>query len=107
MTAVQKRRLRRRRRIVRNVKKLILNILLAPARMPRVTVQMAETAMHYCEVTGIIFVASLIGHMFNSALIGTFFVVLTAIAFISCLLIIKLSDYQYQLEQMSYYGFTL
>ena len=107
MTAVQRKRLRRRRRMVRNIKKIILNVLLAPARMPRVTTQMADTAMHYCEIVGILFVAALIAHMFNPQLFKTFIVVITATAFVVCLLTVKLSDYQNQLEEMSYYGFNL
>lgn len=107
MTAVQKRRIRRKRRFVRNTKRIIVSILLAPARMPRVTAQLFEQLMKASEVTGIVFVAVLMMHLFNPVLIKTPIVVMAALMFIGCLLTLKLGDYQDRLEEMKYYGFNI
>lgn len=107
MTAVQKKRMRRRRKFKRNTKRLILNILLMPARMPRISGIILERTTQLSDVTGLLFMAVLIGHMFNSELIGTFPVVATALAFAVCLLALKIGDYQDQLEELKYYGYKI
>lgn len=107
MTVSQRKRLRRRRKFRRNVRRTILSILLAPARMPRITGPMIDTAMHMSEVAGLVFVSLLMMHLFNPSLIGVFIVVVSAIIFAGCLLAIKLGDYQGQLEEMKYYGFNI
>lgn len=107
MTVAQKKRMRRRRRFRRNVKRTILNILLAPMRMPRITGDTLETAIKLSEVTGIVFIALLLAHLFNPELIGVFLVIVSAVVFAGCLLTIKLGDYQNQLEELRYYGFNI
>lgn len=107
MTVAQKKRLRRRRKFQRNVKKTILNILLAPARMPKISGSMLDTVMHMSEILGIVLATTLVMHLFNPGLIGVAIVVIAAIAFVGCLLTVKLGDYQDQLEEMKYYGFNI
>lgn len=107
MTIAQKKRMRRRRRFRRNVKRVILNILLAPMRMPRIAGSTLENAIKFSEITGIVFAAMLIAHLFNPEFIGLLIVIVTAAAFVVCLMTIKLGDYQDQLEELRYYGFNI
>ena len=107
MTQVQRKRMRRRRRFVRNCKRTVVNILLMPARMPKVSVTMIEQAMHASEIAGMVFIAVLLAHLFNPVIFKTAFVILTALIFVTFLLIVKLGDYQDQLEEMKYYGFNI
>lgn len=107
MTAVEKRRLRRRRRFIRNVKRAITEILLAPARMPRVDVSMAEAAMRASETAGIIFVACLMLHMIKPQYMNVVFVAMAGSVFVVLLLVVKLGDYQDRLEELKNYGLNI
>lgn len=107
MTAARKRRIRRKRRFVRNFKRTVVAILLMPARMPKINSVMIDQAMHASEVTGMIFVALLMMHLFNPKLISTPAVVISALCFVGFLLTVKLGDYQDQLEEMQYYGYNI
>lgn len=107
MTAARKKRLRRKRRFVRNIKRTVVAILLMPARMPKINSVMIDQAMHASEVSGMIFVALLMMHLFNPKLIALPLVVLSAMCFIFFLMVIKLGDYQDRLEEMRYYGYNI
>jgi len=107
MTSVQRRRLRRRRRFVRNVKRTILNIMLAPARMPRITSQTIDQAMKWSEITGTIFVTALMIQLSNPSTLCKFFTIISAVAFVTLLLTMKLGDYQDQLDELKYYGYNI
>lgn len=107
MTVAQKKRMRRRRRFQRNMKRAVLNVLLAPMRMPRITGPTLENAMRLSEISGIVFASMLLAHLFNPKLVGLFVVVIAAVAFAGCLLTIKLGEYQNQLEELKYYGFNI
>lgn len=99
----KKKRLRARRRFVRNVKRIIFNIIVAPARMPRVSGSLAEQAMRACEISGVVFVGILMAHLFNPDVFKTAFVVLAALVFVSFIIMIKLGEYQDSLEELRLY----
>lgn len=75
--------------------------------MPRITSSMLDRAMHTSEITGIVFAAVLMTHLFNPLLVSTGVVVIAAGCFIGCLMFIKFGDYQDQLEEMKYYGYNI
>lgn len=107
MTAVQRKRMRRRRRIVRNLKRTIYNIMVAPAKMPRITSQWIDQAMRYSEVAGMIFVISLTIQLANPNFLTKIGVILSAVAFLIFITTIKLGDYQDQLDELKYYGYNI
>lgn len=107
MTAVQRRRMKRRRRFVRNLKRTIISIMLAPAKMPRVTVQKIDQAMRMSEIAGAIFIAVLMLQLSNPSTLGKVVTFICAAVFVGLLLTVKLGDYQDQLEELKYYGYNI
>lgn len=107
MSEAQIRRLRRKKKAARNVRRTIVGIITAPAKMPRVTAQMAERIMRICEVVAVLFVAVLALHLSRPNIFGVVPVVIVGILFAGMLMIIKLSDYQDKLEEYNLYGFRL
>ncbi len=107
MSAAQRRRARRRRKIVRGVRKTFLNVVFAPMRMPKIKQESVDLLMRLCEIAALAFVALLVAHIANPALVNTVFVVLTGIVFALFGALIKLSDYQEKIEQYRYYGFRI
>lgn len=107
MSAAQRRRLRRKKKFVRNFKRTLTNIILAPARMPRISGDKLDRLMHGCEIIAIAFVAVLMLHMAVPTIIGTLPVVVIGVAFAFFLFMIGLSDYQEKLVQYDLYGFKI
>lgn len=94
MTAVQRRRMRRRRRFVRNFCRAMASITITPVRLPRITVYNIDQAMKNCEVTGIIFITFLLVQLSNPSVLGKIGVIVSAVVFVVLLAMIKLGDYQ-------------
>ena len=98
MSEGQRRRARRRRKVVKHVKKTFLSLVFAPTRIPKIKQDTVEMLMRLCEGTAITFAATLVAHIVMPELIGAVPVVLAGIAFTAFLAVIKLSDYQEKYE---------
>ena len=107
MSAAERRRIRRKKKFVRNVKRTFTSIVLAPARMPRITAERAERVMRYCEIAAVCFVAVLIVHMAAPEIVGKLFVIAAGLVFAALLGILGLSDYQDKLVEYELYGFKI
>jgi len=107
LSEAERRRLRRRKKAARNIKRTVRGIVLAPARMPRFTIDKVERIMRLCELAAIAFVAILISHLALPELIGTFLVVVVGMVFVGLMLLIGLADYQDKLVEYELYGFKL
>ncbi len=101
------RRGRRRRKIIRGMKKTFINVVFAPARIPKIKGDMLETIMRLCEIAALAFAALLVLHIAVPDVIKTVLVILCGAVFAALLLTIKLSDYQEKIEQYRYYGFRI
>ncbi len=98
---------RRRRKIVRSMKKTFINVVFAPARIPRIKGDTLELIMKMCEAAALSFAAALVLHIAVPDAVKTGVVVFCGIVFAVLLLAIKLSDYQEKIEQYRYYGFRI
>ena len=107
MSAGQRRRIRRRRKVVRGVKKTFINLVFAPMRIPKITNDTVDLLMKICEVAAMTFVVALIAHMTSPDVIKLGVVVLSGIVFAALIALIKLHDYQEKIEQYRYYGFRI
>jgi len=107
MSESQRRKLRRRRKFVRGCKRTMTNIVLAPARMPRLTVDKVDRVMRFCEVIAVLFVAVLMLHMAAPQTVGRGIVIIVGLIFAALLAVIGLSDYQDKLVEYELYGFKL
>lgn len=107
MSAAQRRRLRRKKKIMKTTKKLVTGILLAPARIPRITGDKVDRIMRICEIFAISFVAVLMLHMAIPSTVGVGIVVAVGVVFACLLLLIGLSDYQDKLVEYELYGFKI
>ncbi len=96
-----------RRRVARRVRKTFINVVFAPARLPRIKQDTVDLLMRLCETSAIAFAAVLVAHMASPQIIGTAAVVVTGTAFAVLIGAIKLSDYQEKIEQYRYYGFRI
>ena len=76
-------------------------------RMPKIKQESVDLLMRLCEISALAFVALLVAHIANPALVKTVPVVLTGIVFAGFGALIKLSDYQEKIEQYRYYGFRI
>jgi len=94
MTAVQRRRMKRRRRFVRNLCRAFAGITLTSIRLPRISAYNIDQAMKNCEIIGIVFVTFLMVQLSNPSVLGKIGVVVSATAFVVLLMLIKYSDYQ-------------
>lgn len=91
----QKRRnLRRRRKILRNIKRTVRAVLLMPGRIPPIDVRTVEVCMRFCEAFGIGFVSTLIAHLISDSNLIALFNLTLGFAFFGLILFIKLADYQ-------------
>ena len=103
-------RRRRRKRhggIGRIVRKTFINVVFAPARIPKIKQDTVDTLMRLCEIAALVFVSVLVIHIAVPQLIRTGAVVISGIIFAVLLGVIKLSDYQEKIEQYRYYGFRI
>ena len=107
MSEGQRRRVRRRRKVVKGFKRTFINIVFAPARIPKIKQDTVDVLMRMCESAALAFVAILVMHIAMPELIKTGIVVFTGIVFATLLFVIKLSDYQHKIEQYRYYGFRI
>ncbi len=107
MSEGQRRRVRRRRRVVKGFKRTFINIVFAPARIPKIKQDTVDVLMRLCESAALAFVAILVMHIAMPELIKTGIVVFVGIVFAALLFVIKLSDYQHRIEQYRYYGFRI
>ena len=107
MSAGRKKGVRYRRRVIRGVKKTFINLVFAPARIPKIKQDTVDVLMKLCEIAAVGFVAALVAHMASPEFIRTGVVVVFGIAFVALIGAIKLSDYQEKIEQYRYYGFRI
>lgn len=107
MSAGRKRGVRYRRKVARGVKKTFINVVFAPARIPKIRQDTVDFLMRLCEVAAVGFVVALVVHMASPDLIKTGLVVVFGVAFAALIGVIKLSDYQEKIEQYRYYGFRI
>ena len=107
MSEGQRRRIRRRRRVARGFKKTFINVVFAPARIPKIKQDSVDLLMRLCEIAALSFVTLLVFHMALPEVIKTGLVVFTGILFVVFMSLIKLADYQEKIEQYRYYGFRI
>ena len=107
MSKGSRRKAVRRRRVVKGLKRTFINIVFAPARIPKIKQDTVDLLMRLCESAALAFVAILVMHMALPDVVGTGIVVVIGIVFAMLLGAIKLSDYQQKIEQYRYYGFRI
>ena len=67
MSEGQRRRIRRRRKVVKGFKKTFINVVFAPARIPRIKQDSVDLLMRLCEIAALTFVSALVFHLVLSA----------------------------------------
>lgn len=107
MSEGQRRRLRRKRRMVRGMKKTFINVVFAPARIPKIKQESVDLLMRLSEIAAVTFAAALVAHIASPDLLKTGVVVFFGVIFTVLLSLIKLSEYQEKIEQYRYYGFRI
>lgn len=107
MSEGQRRRIRRRRKVVKGFKKTLIHVMFAPTRIPKIKQDSVDLLMRLCEITALVFVSLLVFHMALPDMIKTGPVVFVGILFAVFLSLIKLADYQEKIEQYRYYGFRI
>ena len=107
MSEGHRRRIRRRRKVARGVKKTFISLVFAPARIPKIKQDSVDLLMKLCEISALVFVCALVGHMSSPDFIGTGPVVFVGVLFGAFLSLIKLADYQEKIEQYRYFGFRI
>ncbi|MCR5687282.1 MAG: hypothetical protein K6G58_04610 [Lachnospiraceae bacterium] len=98
---------RGRRAVSRGFKKALINIIFAPARIPKIKEDTVDMLMRLCEGSALVFAALLVAHIALPGLVHTPAVVICGAVFIVLLAVIKLSDYQHEIEKYRYYGFRI
>jgi len=107
MSESQIRKERRKKKRVKNIRKTIFALALAPGKLPRITGALVSRVMGYCEAAALIFVAVLLLHMAVPNTVPIILVVLCGAIFVGLLSVIALSDYQDKLEEYELYGFRI
>ncbi|MBO4904970.1 MAG: hypothetical protein J5367_07075 [Lachnospiraceae bacterium] len=107
MSESQRRRARRRRKITRGFKKTFINLVFAPARIPKIKQDTVDILMRACEIAALSFVSTLVLHIMIPEIVKSGLVIICGTVFAALLLTIKLSDYQEKIEQYRYYGFRI
>lgn len=102
-----KRKQSKRRKTSNMMRRILKNILLAPARIPRITVDQVDRIMRTCEGVALLFVTVLMIHMAVPNVIGTGIVVIAGTVFVGLLAVILLADYQDKLVEYELYGYRL
>ncbi len=102
MTIEERQRIRRRKRMKKNLMRTLRTIMLMPARMPRIRGQALTLAVKACEVAGITFVILLVTCMLNPGGVLAFLRTISAITFFSLFFFIKIEEYQVLLENYSF-----
>jgi len=98
-------RAKKRRKLARNIRKMLKAVLLIPGKFPPVGVQTVEVATKVCETFGVFFVGTLIAHLLSESPLLTAINFGVGAVFFGLLIFIKLADYQDRLikENMSNY----
>ena len=107
MSGSNRRKIRYRDRIRRGFRKTFINIVFAPARIPKITRDMVDVLMRACEIVAMTLVIALIAHITSPDIIHVSVVIVLGGIFAALISLIKLSDYQEKIEQYRYYGFRL
>ena len=107
MSEKEIRRIRRRKRNIRNLKRGVSAVILAPGKMPRITGDFLAKSMKACEVASLVFVALLVLHMVAPLAVGTPLVVAAGVVFVGLMGVIALSDYQDKLDEYELFGFKI
>lgn len=102
MTVAQRKRVKRKKRFKRNAKRMLRCILFAPGKLPKIRLQTLEQIIRACEVSGILFVISLLTYLLKPDQINMMLSVVSAAVFFTQLLVIKLGHYQEVLERQEY-----
>lgn len=97
----------RRSGLRRSLRKTFINIIFAPARMPKITRDMVDVLMRICEIAAMTFVIALIAHITSPDTINIGILIVIGGIFAALISLIKLSDYQEKIEQYKYYGFRI
>ena len=107
MSEGQRRRARRRRKITRGFRKTFINLVFAPARIPKIKQDTVEVLMRVCEIAALTFVSMLVFHITAPDIVKSGVVIICGTIFAALLFTIKLSEYQEKIEQYRYYGFRI
>ncbi|MBO4267476.1 MAG: hypothetical protein J5910_09860 [Lachnospiraceae bacterium] len=107
MSEGQRRRARRRRKISRGFRKTFINLVFAPARIPKIKQDTVDILMKACEIAALTFVSMLVLHITVPDVVKSGVVIICGAIFATLLFTIKLSDYQEKIEQYRYYGFRI
>lgn len=103
MTEVERRRAKKRKKMVRNVRRVIKGVLLMPGKIPPIDDRTVGAAMKACETFGVLFVGTLIAHLISESSAVSVINVLMGLIFFGLLFFIKLAGYQDRLirEELS------
>lgn len=107
MSESQRRRARRRRKLLRGFRKTFINLVFAPARIPKIKQDTVDILMKACEIAALTFVSMLVIHITVPDVVKSGVVIICGAIFAALLFTIKLSDYQEKIEQYRYYGFRI
>ena len=91
----------------RRFRKTFINLVFAPARIPRITRDMADVLMRFCEIAAMVLVVAIISHIVSPDVIKVGVVIAAGGIFAILMSLIKLSEYQEKIEQYRYYGFRI
>jgi len=65
-----------------------------PGRIPPIDVRTVESSMRLCEISGVIFVLTLIAHLVSESRVIAGMNIIAGLAFFGLVFFIKLADYQ-------------
>ena len=95
-----RRKIRRRRKFVRNFKRTIRSILLMPGKIPPIDIRTVDLCMKLCEGVGLVFVGTLIATLIGKGGLVSVVNLISGLAFAGLLLFIKLADIQDRLVRL-------
>jgi len=95
-----RRKLRRRRKFVRNIKRTVRSILLMPGKIPPIDLRTVDFCMKLCETVGIVFVGTLIATLIGNSSVVSVINLIAGFVFAGLLLFIKLADIQDRLVRL-------
>ena len=103
MTEVERKRAKKRKRMARNVRRFVKNVLLMPGKFPPIDEKTVENAMKACETFGVLFVGTLIAHLISESSAVSIVNIIMGLIFFGLLFFIKLAGYQDRLirEELS------
>lgn len=103
MTEVERKRAKKRKKMARNVRRFVKNVLLMPGKFPPIDEKTVENAMKACETFGVLFVGTLIAHLISESSVVSIVNIIMGLIFFGLLFFIKLAGYQDRLirEELS------